>query len=178
MPRPRYGQGNPSDEPTMIAMGELENVSSGKQWLSVAESDASARFELIWNEPSQQAIAKHPVGTGDSQRHYLAVARSLYDRGTLVNRTRIVQPRVPAPFIEINSHDAEEIGIGSGARVRVSFDSRMIAANARVDGGATSQENGNATMRPSVPQGVVLMPNNLDGTAALPMGARVKVEKV
>jgi hypothetical protein len=29
-----------------------------------------------------------------------------------------------------------------------------------------------------VPPGVVLIPNNLDGTAALPMGARVKIVKV
>lgn len=157
MPRAPYGQGNPSDEPTDIAMGDLENVSSGKQWASVAESDANAKFELVWNEPSQQI-------TVNSQQYYLAVARSLYDRGTLVNRTAIVQLRVSAPFIEINSHDAEEIGIGNRARVRVSFDARVIELNANVDG--------------RVPRGVVLIPNNLDGTAALPMGAQVKVEKV
>jgi len=170
MPRPPYGQGNPSDEPTMIAMGELENISSGKQWLSAAESDANAKFDLYWNEPSEAL-------TVNSGQLTLAVARSLYDRGTLVNRTKIVQPRVPAPFVEINSHDAEQLGVSNGARVRVSFDSRVIELNARVDGGAASQENGNATLRPSVPPGAVLVPNNLDGTAALPVGARVKVEK-
>jgi NADH-quinone oxidoreductase subunit G len=157
MPRPPYGQGNPSDQPTDIAMGCIESVSSGKQWLSVAESDAGAKFELIWNELSQQSSL-------NSQRYVLAVVRSLYDRGTLVNRTKIVQPRVPAPFIEINSHDAEEIGIENGARVRVLFDSRVIEVDARVDGHA--------------PPGVVLMPNNLDGTAVLPMGVQVKVERV
>jgi predicted molibdopterin-dependent oxidoreductase YjgC len=55
MPRPPYGQGNPSDEPTDIAMGDLENVSSGTMWASVAESDAAAKFELVWKEPSQQS---------------------------------------------------------------------------------------------------------------------------
>ncbi|MDE3089823.1 MAG: NADH-quinone oxidoreductase subunit NuoG [Chloroflexota bacterium] len=156
MPRPPYGQGNPSDEPTMIAMGELENISSGKQWLSVAEGDANAKFELFWNEPGSQSSVV-------SNQYFLAVARSLYDHGTLVNKTRIVQPRVPAPFVEINSHDAEQIGIANGARVRVSFDSRAIELNVRVDG--------------HVPPGAVLVPNNLDRTAALPMGARVKIEK-
>ncbi len=157
MPRPPYGQGNPSDEPTEIAMGELENVSSGKQWLSVAESDASAKFELFWNEPRGE-------GREAKNELVLAVARSLYDRGTLVGKTKIVQPRVPAPYVEINSQDAEQIGVGDGARVRVSFDSRVIELNARVDG--------------HVPPGTVLVPNNLDGTAALPMGAWVKIEKV
>jgi predicted molibdopterin-dependent oxidoreductase YjgC len=159
MPRAAYGQGNPSDEPTLIAMGELENVSSGKQWLSVAEGDANAKFELFWNEPSSQYSVV-------SNQYFLAVARSLYDRGTLVGKTRIArsEPRVPAAFVEINSHDAEQLGIANGARVRVSFDSRVIELNARVDG--------------HVPPGAVLVPNNLDGTAALPMGARVKVEKV
>ena len=81
-----------------------------------------------------------------------------------VSKTAIVQPRVPKPVIEINSQDAEQIGIDNGARVRVSVDSRVIELNARVDG--------------HVPPDVVLIPNNLDGTMALPMGAQVKVEKI
>jgi predicted molibdopterin-dependent oxidoreductase YjgC len=154
MPRPPFAQGNPSDGPTMIAMGELENVSSGRQWLSAAESDAGRRFELFWNAPRIS-------GEGGL---LLAVARSLCDRGILVSRTNILQPRVPAPFVELNSHDAEQLGIAEGARVRLSFDSRVIELKARVDG--------------HVPPDAVLVPNNLEGTAALPMGAHVKVEKV
>jgi len=156
MPRPAYGQGNPSDQPTEIAMGELENVSSGKAWRSVAESEPNAKFELVWNEPGQQSP--------EDSRQYLAVARSLYDRGTLMSQTQIVRPRVPKPWVEINSQDAEQLGIENGARVRVSFDSRVIELTARVDG--------------HVPPDAVLIPSNLDGTAALPLGARVKVEKV
>ena len=157
MPRPPYGQGNPSREPTEIAMGELENASSGKQWLSVAENDANAKFELFWNEPSGRT-------TKDEGRMTLAVARSLYDRGTLVSKSKIVQPRVPMPIVEINSQDAEQIRNGDGSRGRVTLNSRALELNARVDG--------------HVPPGALLVPNNLDGTAALPMGARVKVEKV
>jgi len=156
LPSPPSGQGNPSDEPTQIAMGELENISSGKMWPSVAEHDARAQFELVWSEPR--------LMTRDEGRMFLAVARSLYDRGTLVSKTKIVQPRVPAPYVEINSQDAEQIGIANGARVRVVFDSRVIELDARVDG--------------HVPPGVVLIPNNLDSTAALPMGAWVKIAKV
>jgi hypothetical protein len=35
----------------------------------------------------------------------------------------------------------------------------------------------NVRVNGHVPPDAVLIPNNLDGTAALPMGARVKVEK-
>ncbi|HEX7617283.1 MAG TPA: molybdopterin dinucleotide binding domain-containing protein, partial [Verrucomicrobiae bacterium] len=125
-----------------------------RQWLSVAESDVNHKFDLFWNEPKISAEGGI----------LLAVARSLYDRGTLVSRTNIVQPRVPAPMVELNSHDAEQLGIADGARVRISFNSRVIELNVRVDG--------------HVPPDAILIPNNLDGTAALPMGARVKVEKV
>lgn len=157
MPLAPYGQGNPSVEPSEIAMGELENVSSGKQWLSEAEKDTNAKFDLEWKEPSGRAA-------DDGRRMTLAVARSLYDRGTLVSKTKIVQSRVPMAVVEINSLDAEELSIEDGARVRVSFDSRVIELDARVDG--------------HVPPGTVLIANNLDGTSALPMGARVKVQKV
>lgn len=157
MPRAPYGQGNPSDQSTEIAMGELENISSGLQWKSVAESDASSKFELNWNEPSKQS-------TVDGKQKFLAVSRALYDRGTMVNKTKITRPRVPNANIEINSLDAEELSIADGARVLLSIDSRVIDLIAHVDG--------------RVPPGTVLVANNLDGTNALPMGARVEVEKL
>ncbi len=157
LPRPRAGQGNASHAPTEIAMGDLENISSGKTWASVAESDASVKFELMWNEPKGQ-------GAGARGQYTLAVARVIYDRGTLVSQTPIVQPRVPALYLEINSQDAQALGIVRGARVRVTFEARVIEAPANVDG--------------RVPPGVVLMPQNLGGALALPLGARVEIEKV
>ncbi len=155
-PRYPYGQGNPSRTPTEIAMGDLENVSSGKQWASVAESDPRFRFDLTWKPPQS------PVYTSKNT-FVLAVARSLYDRGTLVSRSQIVQPRVPAAFVEINSHDAEELSIANGSLVRVKGAERTWDVRASVDG--------------HVPPGVVLMPNNLDGTAALQMGGLVMLER-
>lgn len=155
-PRLPYGQGNPSDEPTEIAMGELENVSSGKVWPSVAESDPQIRFELVWNTPVAQSAPS------DGQL-WLAAARSLYDRGTLVGKSPIIQPRVPVASVEINSHDAEERSIENGARLRVSLGPRVVDIQAHVNG--------------HVPPGVILIPNNLDGTAALPSGGWVKLEK-
>ncbi len=158
-PRAPYGQGNPSDTPTEIAMGELEGTTSGIAWKSIAESDAGAKFELEWREPRQ-----HASRSDSRQQIRLAVARSLYDRGTMMSKTSILQPRVPIPAIEINSLDAEELGIENAARVRVSFESRALEMIAHVDG--------------HVPPGTVLIAQNLDGTANLPMGAPVKVEKI
>ncbi|MBI3913809.1 MAG: NADH-quinone oxidoreductase subunit NuoG [Chloroflexi bacterium] len=160
-PRAPYGQGNPSDSPTEIAMGELEGMVSGIAWKSIAESDAGAKFEL--QIPSPKFQVPSPQSSVDNHQFVLAVSRALYDKGTLVSKTKIVQPRVLAPRIEINSLDAEELGIENGARVRVSFEARALELIAHVDG--------------HVPPGTVLIAQNLDGTANLPMGALVKVER-
>lgn len=154
-PRYQFRHGNPSHSPTEIATGELENVSSGKQWLTVAESDPNAQFALVWQDPRR---AK------DDQGAFLATCRSLFDRGTLVHHSSIVQSLIPTPYVELNSHDAEEYEIKTGMLIRLSWSSCTIDLNARVDG--------------RVPPGVVLVPNNLDGTGALPVGMRVKVEKL
>lgn len=149
--------GGDSAEPVQIALGELFGDVSGVQWATVAERDQTAKFELKWVEP---------LPIEKQQGLFLANARSLLDHGNLVNQTKIVQPRIPTAKIEINSHDAEELALENDERVRVTFDQkplRAIEVSAHVDG--------------QVPPGVVLMPNNLDGTMNLPMGARVKVEK-
>lgn len=152
--------GGESVEPVQIALGELAGRVSGLQWRSMAEANAETKFEIKWAEPA----SRQPSAMGGQR---LALSRSLYDRGTIVNPTRIVQSRVPQAFVELNSHDAEELAIEVGSPVRVTLDSkpvRVLELNAHVNG--------------HVPPGVILIPNNLDGTYNLPMGARVKVEKV
>ena len=152
--------GGESVEPVQIALGELAGDVSGMQWPSAAESGKNGKFDWKWVEPISRQMS-------DFSGQFLAVARSLYDRGTLVNYSAIVQSRVPRPYVELNSHDAEDLSIENGARVRVTLNvkaARTLELSARVNG--------------HVPPGVVLVPNNLDGTYGLPMGARVKIEKV
>jgi NADH-quinone oxidoreductase subunit G len=152
--------GAESVEPVQIALGELFGDVSGAPWQSVAEADANARLDLHWIEP--QSTKVRAQGQFD-----LAVARSLYDQGTLVNSSAIVKSRVPKPSVEINSHDAEDLAVETGDRLRVTFDAkppRILELAANVDG--------------RVPPGVILIPNNLDGSYNLQMGARVKIEKV
>lgn len=157
-----YTVGGDSAEPVQIALGELFGDVSGVQWASVAETDPSTAFELKWVEP--KAVA---TGNAAASAPYVAVTRALLDRGNLMQYSEIIQPRVPTPLVEINSHDAEEVGIANGDQVRVTFDvkpPRTLELFAQVDG--------------RVPQGVISIPNNLDGTMNLPMGARVKLERV
>lgn len=170
-----YTVGGDSAEPVQIALGELFGDISGAQWASVAETNPSATFEVKWIEPKAGAAGTALEGGGNVaasvvvQPHvpYLAVTRALLDRGNLMQHSEIIQPRVAKPIVEINSHDAEEIGIVNGDRVRVTFDvkpPRSLELPANIDG--------------RVPQGVISIPNNLDGTMNLPMGARVKLERM
>lgn len=152
--------GGESVEPVQIALGELAGEVSGLQWPSLAEADPNAKFELKWVEP---VVEREVVAEG---LYSLGITRSLYDRGTLIKPSTIVEPRIPRPFIELNSHDAEDLSVEGGGRVRVTLDTkpaRVLELVARVNG--------------HVPPGVVSIPNNLDGTYNLPMGARVKIEK-
>jgi len=153
-----YTVGGDSADPVQIALGELFGDVSGLQWASVAETNADAKFDVKFIPPQ--------VPGPPAQAASLAVTRSLLDRGSAMQHTEITQPRVPAARAEINSHDAEEWNVGDGAKVKLTFDvkpPRAIELPASVDG--------------SVPQGVIAVANNLDGTLNLPMGARVKVEK-
>jgi NADH-quinone oxidoreductase subunit G len=158
------GQGAPREDSVRIAMGEPTGATSSIQWATVAESNPDAKFAIQWIEPAAPAPGEGLV---------LAVARSLYDRGNLVNETRLIQSRVPKPYVEINNphtflsgvvnaHDAEELALADGATVRVSFDTRKMDLPARVNG--------------HVPPGVVLIPSFLDGTERLEAGVTVKVE--
>lgn len=149
--------GGDSVEAVFIALGELFGDVSGVPWATVSESNPDAKFDVKFVEPKAPAAATGP---------YMAVTRSLFDRGSLVQYSEIVQSRIPNAFVEINSHDAEEWNIADGDKIRITLDMkppRVLDLSAHVDG--------------QVPQGVVAVANNLDGTTNLPMGARVKIEK-
>ncbi|HEY6041815.1 MAG TPA: NADH-quinone oxidoreductase subunit NuoG [Anaerolineae bacterium] len=150
--------GSESSEPVQIALGELFGDVSGAQWASVAESEPNTRFDLKFIAPKPTSRAAGLT---------LALGRSLSDRGALIAHSPILQPRVPQAYVEVNSHDAEDFLLANNSRVRVTLDCkppRSMELIARVDG--------------RVPRGVVLIPNNLDGTTNLPMGASVKIEPI
>jgi NADH-quinone oxidoreductase subunit G len=151
--------GGDSAEPVQIALGELFGDISGVPWPTAAETDPALKFDVKMVEP--KALPAPAANTA-----YVAVTRALLDRGSLTQHTAIVQPRVPQPVVELNAHDAEEWNIAEGDAVKLALEgksARVLELRAHVDG--------------QVPQGVVAVANNLEGTMNLPMGIRAKVEK-
>lgn len=149
--------GGDSSEPVQIALGELYGDVSGVPWAVLSEGNPDAKYDVRFVEPKSESGAQ---GT------YLAITRTLFDRGSLIQYSDIVQSRIPTASVEINSHDAEDWNIADGDRVKITIDGkppRALDLVARVDG--------------RVPPGVIAVVNNLDGTVNLPMGARVKVER-
>ena len=149
--------GGDSAEPVQIALGQLYGDVSGVPWRTVSETNADREIRRRVRRTAGGRTAADP---------YLALTRSLFDRGALIQYSKIVGPRIPNAAVEINSHDAEEWNIAGGDKVKLTLDvkpPRTLELVAHVDG--------------QVPQGVLAVANNLDGTMNLPMGARVKVEK-
>jgi NADH-quinone oxidoreductase subunit G len=73
----------------------------------------------------------------------------LYDRGTTFFRTEMMRPRMPLPFVEINSADAAKLGVKDGEMIALTVDGKETQVKARVDSRA--------------PEGAVLVPQSLGG---------------
>ncbi len=112
---------------------------TGHQWPSLAEN-TDAPFELLWVEPN-------PVPeTHDGELLLVPITR-LYNRGTLLAHSAILEPLIPEPHVQVSQSDAERLGLGSGDWVKVSLDGMDFEATAEVE--------------ESVPPGVLLMPRGL-----------------
>jgi NADH-quinone oxidoreductase subunit G len=88
--------------------------------------------------------------------------RLLYDRGTTFYRSYVMHPRIPMPFVEINSADAAKLNITDGETILLAVNGSEVKAAARVDGRA--------------PEGAVLVPQSL-GMAALEKVSTATVRK-
>ena len=87
----------------------------------------------------------------------------LYDRGATFVRSLVMHPRLPLPYVELNTADAVRLGIQDGDSVTVSAGAWQAAVTAHVDGRA--------------PVGVALMPASL-GPAVPERATKVTIEKV
>ena len=86
----------------------------------------------------------------------------LYDRGTTFYRSYVMHPRIPMPFVEINSADAAKLNIIDGETIMLSVNGTEVKAAARVDGRA--------------PEGAVLVPQSL-GMTMLEKASAASVRK-
>jgi anaerobic selenocysteine-containing dehydrogenase len=83
----------------------------------------------------------------------------LYNREKVFRSAELVHPRVPDPFVEINSADAKQLGISNGDMVQIEIENaKPVLARAHVNGGA--------------PQGAVVLPRHLSDNPA-PMSVTV-----
>jgi NADH-quinone oxidoreductase subunit G len=86
----------------------------------------------------------------------------LYDRGGMFVRSAVMHSHLAQPYVELNSLDAERLGIQDGDTLQVSGDGLEATLTARVDGRA--------------PEGVALMPESL-GAVVPPASTRATVRK-
>jgi predicted molibdopterin-dependent oxidoreductase YjgC len=91
--------------------------------------------EATWPEPP-----KETAGPG----LLLVPVHRLYDRGTTVLPSTLLEPHRTRQQVELNPEEALDLGIGDGVRVAVQWDGRVEMAE--------------AALRPGVPAGVALVP--------------------
>ncbi|MGQ0603399.1 MAG: NADH-quinone oxidoreductase subunit NuoG [Anaerolineales bacterium] len=154
-----------------LSYGEISKVE--KQWPDVGGRDLYYGGTSYTNEQGVgqhlksgsergEPVATQPVNSpiSNSQGLRLVPTTLLYDRGTTFSRSLLMHPRVPHPYVEINSADAAQLGVKDGDEVTVSANGSSVKVAARVDGRA--------------PEGAVLMPESLGvDVPANPVAVRV-----
>jgi len=158
-----------------LAYRELAKVES--QWPDVGgvdlyyggtsyENKQGLGVQLKSGAERGQPVAVGKVETHEPKRDGITLVPTivLYDRGATFVRSTLMHPRLPEPYVELNSADAAQLGVKDGESVTVSTVERGLSVKltARVDGRA--------------PQGVALMPASLG--PSVPAGAvKVTIQK-
>ncbi|MEP0761406.1 MAG: molybdopterin-dependent oxidoreductase [Chloroflexota bacterium] len=111
----------------------------GVQWATNAEKE---KYNLTVrpvqaSKPARNGLAAVPV-------------RLLYNREPLFAPSTVMHRRVPSPYVELNTADAQTLGIADGDAVILTADGVQLAAQARVNSRA--------------PAGAVLVPQRLGAT--------------
>ncbi len=115
---------------------------AGRQWPVVAE-DPDARLEVRWLAPPELPPA------GDDEAVLLVPQKRLYDDGTLIEHSRILEAWVPAPLVYVSQADADRFGVQDGDMVNVVVEEESVTLTARVND--------------RMPAGVALIPLGLQG---------------
>lgn len=130
----------------------------GAQWPSLAEQ-GKVTFDLVFSQPRR-------VTAVDGQFALVSIPR-LYDGGTLMQASELLQFWVAQPYVGINRDDASRLKLSSGDTVRLTSPAGAIELPARVDG--------------DVSPGVLLVPNIESlplATVQTGMLTSVRLEKV
>jgi anaerobic selenocysteine-containing dehydrogenase len=108
-------------------------------------------MDLRWPEPAAPA-------RGDGML-FVPVHR-LYDRGTTLLPSRLLEPRRAPQHVQLNPADARSAGVAAGALVTVEWDGRV--------------ETVEAALVDSVPQGVALVPRSSALSLQKPARGRIR----
>jgi hypothetical protein len=128
---------------------------TGAVWPSLAEGDAALTLKPV--------TAPAPVKAGDDGLVVVPVRR-LYDRAPEFYASELMHGRIPAPFVALNTADAERLGVVDGDLVAVQIDGATAEVLAVVDEYA--------------PQGVALLPLYLDDSVLPQVPAAGRVQKI
>lgn len=129
---------------SFVSVGE-----AGRQWPVLAE-DPEVRLPIVWLEPPELPAvdADHPL--------LLVPEKRLYDDGTLIEKSRILEAWVPPPVVYLNQADADAFGVRDGDPVDVVSTTGNVVLTARVNA--------------RVPAGVALISQALQGAELWKLG--------
>lgn len=122
---------------------------AGQQWPVMAE-DPDVRLEIRWGAPPELPPA------GDDDSVLLMSQKRLYNDGTLIEHSRILEAWAPAPLVYVNPADADRFGVQDDDTVNVVAGENGVTLTARVNG--------------RVPAGVALIPLGLQGAEVWKLG--------
>ena len=86
---------------------------------------------------------------------------SLYDHGTTVQPSKVLQPRIPQPFITMNPLDAEKQKATDGMTVRIDVNGALATVVVKID--------------PNIPAGFALVPRSMGVAITEPVGVKIQV---
>jgi NADH-quinone oxidoreductase subunit G len=133
----------------------------GIQWPTLAD-DPDATLSVAWAEP-----VAAPTPSGDEL--LVVPINLLYDRETIFAKSEIVHQRVPLPYVTLHPADAERLGIASGDGIALKVNGSDVQVMAYV------AEEGSVG---SAPQGVALLPMNLQSGGAPSQAVTATLRKV
>jgi NADH-quinone oxidoreductase subunit G len=122
----------------------------GVQWPTLAE-DGRARLAV------RPARVRAQLSPGRGQLIAVPVT-SLYDAEPVMQKTDLLQERVPAPHAALNPADADRLGVAAGELLEMTFDGHPVTLSAVLD--------------EAVPEGVAVVPRRLQSQGA-PLAAAV-----
>ncbi|MFN2224213.1 MAG: NADH-quinone oxidoreductase subunit NuoG [Candidatus Promineifilaceae bacterium] len=110
----------------------------GLQWAAEAEAAAVPAFELP------------EITAGGQEGLVVVTTAALYQRGTLLDQTALLDGRVAEPVLTLGAEDAGQYGIDDGDAVSLTLAGMTVHARARVNGDAPA---GIALLRGAGPRG-------------------------